>query len=243
MKFFKVVICSSVLCYQVPSLGTNLNQLGVKYNTDKSSIHHNYLDIYERYLNHLKDQPITFLEIGFLQGSSARMWDEYFSNGKLHFMDYDPGIYNYAHGLSDRSTLHIVDQGKRTDLENFIKKTDTQFDVILDDGGHRMEQQILSFEMLFPRIKPGGMYIVEDLHTSYWSDWSGYEFAKNTCNNKIAINYLLNLVHDVNHVGAQNKCADINKFPTELRKALNIYQSDIESIHFYTSICIIVKRK
>jgi hypothetical protein len=244
MKIFKIAGCLGLLSYSLVSFSATLDQLGVKYNTDKSSIFHNYLNTYEKYLSHLKDQPITFLEIGFWHGDSARMWDEYFSKAQLHFIDIDKVAFNYMHGLSARSTLHIADQGNRQDLQNFIAKTNTSFDVILDDGGHHMHQQILSFQILFPLIKPGGLYIIEDLHTSYWSDWGSYGSIGNPRNGPgTAINFLLDLAHDVNYVGAYTGCADFNKSPDHLRRALTSFQSQIESIHFYSSVCIITKRK
>ena len=141
-----------------------LNNLGIKHHTDKSSPWHNYLDLYENHLAPLKNKPITFWEIGVHTGNSIRMWDEYFvhSDTKLYGLDnvdrveLRPARFNLFVGL----------QEDRANLRKIVEQVGL-FDVIVDDGGHTMQQQQISMGFLFPWVKPGGLYIIEDLHTSY----------------------------------------------------------------------------
>jgi len=103
-----------------------------------------------------------------------------------------------------------------------------------------MIQQINSFKALFPFVKSGDMYIIEDLHTSYWKGWGGYgSFHKPLSGATTAVTFLKNLVDDLNYTGAYTQCADGEKTPPDLQVTLNAYQDQIYSIHFYKSLCII----
>jgi hypothetical protein len=212
-----------------------LSALGMKFETDKSPLCHNYTRIYESYFRHIKKKPIKFLEIGIFQGSSVRMWEEYFPKADLHFIDI-----TYEHMLLQpkRASLYLCDQSKKEDLEALIEKIGGEFDVIIDDGGHYMDQQIISFETLFPHLKSGGLYVIEDLHTSYWEKYNGNKRGRGKKN---AMGYLKNLLNEVNFVGSTiGTPSRVHPFlrPPELSDL----QRDILSITFYDSLCFIVKR-
>ncbi len=220
-----------------------LDIIGKNCNTDKSSISHKYTSIYEWYFSKLKDSSIKFLEIGFLLGNSARMWEGYFSKASFYFIDIDPNAFlKYSHGLT-RSNFFVADQSDKEQLEKFIQFSGGNFDIILDDGGHTMDQQIISFKMLFPHVKSGGVYIIEDLHTSYWKNWGGGGSQDNPqAGPQTTINFLLELVHDLNFVGAKSGCANKGACPDSILKDLSYYQNEIRGIHFYCGICFIFKR-
>jgi hypothetical protein len=144
-----------------------------------------YFPIYEKYFSPYRNRPITLLEIGVYKGGSLDMWRNYFDkNSTIVGIDVFPEVLNYS-----TKNTHIVlcDQGNRQQLLNLATKYGP-FDIILDDGGHHMNQQICSFETLFPFVSPNGLYIVEDTHTSYWEAFGGglrnpnsfIEFAKRT---------------------------------------------------------------
>jgi hypothetical protein len=140
-----------------------LNDLGLKYGTDKSSSRHGYLDIYEKHFCGMKDKPIKMLEIGIFNGASLKMWEEYFSNAQIYAIDIDPKrMQNYG-----RVKSFIANQENRESLLDVIGGIGF-CDIIIDDGGHTMLQQQLTFGCLFPFVKSGGIYCIEDLHTSYW---------------------------------------------------------------------------
>ena len=160
------------------------------------------------------------------------MWEEYFPNADLHFIDITFDNVQYR---SDRSRYYLCDQNNSAQLLDFIQSSGGNFDVILDDGGHTMSQQITSFCTLFPHVKSGGMYIIEDLHTSYWSLFGGGG-ADST------IHFLKSLIDDVNYVGAKTSGASHRDLPSSLLDELNLYQKQIYSIHFYDSVAIIIKR-
>jgi hypothetical protein len=237
-KHLLFLLCCSFLLTQSALARVNqedyryMDELALAAGADKASNFHNYTEIYARYFAPLKDQPIKFLEIGIYKGSSVRLWEEYFKNAELHFMDITLARVEYS---PQRAHYHIADQEKSQDLRKFIETAGGDFDIILDDGGHTMMQQSISFKYLFPHVKSGGMYIIEDLHTSYWPEFGGGNHPRTM------INYLKGLIDDVNFVGAHTKRAShINVNPS--LKDLNLYREQIESIHFYDSVAIIIKR-
>lgn len=217
----------------------SLDSLAVKHGTDKSSKFHSYTKTYEKYFSSLRYIPMKFLEIGFAGGASAHMWEDYFTRGEIHFIDNNFDTYKHFNNFN-RTMLHILNQEDSTELANFIKRTGGQFDIIIDDGGHTMHQQITSFIKLFPEVKSGGVYVIEDLHTSYnyIPDYVQY----GSTNQKTAVEFLQNLVHCVNAVGARTGWADFDKCPRAILDQLSMYDKEIESIHFHSSLCFIFKR-
>jgi hypothetical protein len=166
------------------------------------------------------------------------MWEEYFSHARLYFIDNRCDDVTNSSYLGARSSLHIMDQADAEALKKFAQESGVQFDVIIDDGGHTMEQQIVSFIALFPYLKSGGLYCVEDLHTSYWPRYHTFIPGQTTT----AVQFLQHLIDDLNYIGHTTGFADKEKAPASLKAQCNEYQRYIESIHFYTSLCIIQKR-
>lgn len=212
-----------------------LSALGMRFETDKSPLCHYYTKIYESYFREHKNKPLKFLEIGIFQGSSVRMWEEYFPKADLHFIDI---TYDYMRLQPTRASLHLCDQSKKGDLEALIEKIGGEFDVIIDDGGHYMDQQIISFETLFPHLKSGGLYVIEDLHTSYWPKYNGNKRGRGSKN---TMGYLKNLLNDVNLVGSLTGTPN-RHHPYNRPPELTDLQRDILSMTFYDSLCFIVKR-
>ena len=89
------------------------------------------------------------------------MWEEYFPNAQLHFIDNNPNLIQHSYKLSSRSKLHIMNQNDKAKLIELANQVG-EFDIIIDDGSHYMDDQQCSFITLFPFVKSGGMYIIED---------------------------------------------------------------------------------
>lgn len=138
----------------------------------------NYFDVYHRHLRALRDaarpdNKIVMLEIGTYQGGSLSMWQNYFGREccEIYGMDFDASCKNVEqHGLG----IHILigDQSNPGDLQRAMHEMPAPH-IILDDGGHRPEQQITSFQTLWPWVRAGGVYMCEDLHTSYMPEFGG----------------------------------------------------------------------
>lgn len=217
----------------------HIDQLALAAGTDKGSSYHNYTRIYCRYFDALRKKPLKFLEIGIDKGHSVVFWEAYFPKAELHFIDIDPEVIEYTSG---RSKYHFVDQTDRAGLQSLARSLKGNFDIIIDDGGHTMEQQITSFKALFPFLKSGGIYVIEDLHTSYWKEYGGYGTVGNPVSGPgTSVEFLKTLIDDLNYSSAMTTYGDINKVPSELVATLTDYQKTIEAIHFYKSLVFIIK--
>jgi len=209
-----------------------LNELAIKYATDKSSKAHNYTQFYQLFFESIRDIPMNVLEIGVATGASLRMWKEYFSKSIIYGMDLSENHKQYE---EDRIKVLVGNQSDKQFLKSVINSIG-MFDIIIDDGSHISCHQIASFESLFSNVKPGGFYVIEDLHASYNKQWR--------VNSPISIMDLLkNLIDDVNVSG---KCRNSNK-PSSVKilKSDNIsvsyYEENIEYMFFSQGLCIIKK--
>lgn len=148
-----------------------LNELGKKHRTDKSADGkkgeegkgHDYLRLYERYLGLDRDRVMSVLEIGVQKGASIRMWEEYFPNAQIYGLDINESALRVT---GSRITINLVDQSDAEALEDFAARHGP-FDLIIEDGSHIWSHQITSLRTLLRHVKPGGRYVVEDLHTSH----------------------------------------------------------------------------
>lgn len=146
--------------------------------TDKGPSQHNYTELYERLLFQWRDDPIKIFEIGVAEGGSLAMWQSYFPKARIFAVDIlDKSQFNNA-----RVTTLVADQGNRDQLQAAIEKSGGDIDVLIDDGGHTMEQQQVSLGFLFRHVRPGGYYIIEDVHTSLPALWKGYGVARDGAN-------------------------------------------------------------
>ncbi len=138
--------------------------------TDKGPTGHNYTEHYERYLLDLRHQPIKIFEIGIANGGSLLMWQDYFPKAMIYGVDIrDLSKFNTA-----RIKALVADQSKREQLQKALDVSGTDIDLLIDDGGHTMEQQQVSLGYLFKFLKVGGYYMLEDIHTSVAGWWPGY---------------------------------------------------------------------
>lgn len=129
-----------------------------------------YLDIYHRHFSRFRGQSPVVLEIGVYDGGSLDMWRDYFGPGcRLYGVDVEERCRALA---GPDTTMLIGDQADRDFLAR-VRNELPRIDILIDDGGHRMNQQITTFEELFPHVADDGVYLCEDLHTSYWQDFDG----------------------------------------------------------------------
>ncbi|MEI8344671.1 MAG: class I SAM-dependent methyltransferase [Candidatus Omnitrophota bacterium] len=150
-----------------------MTKLADKYGTDKGhgGQGHLYTEIYELFFLPIKSTAVKIGEIGIEKGSSLQMLRDYFPQAVIYGIDIeDKSQFNSA-----RIKTFVADQSKRDQLENFVMEAGSDFDIIIDDGGHTMDQQQISLGYLFSRIKPGGIYIIEDVHTSYYGSYYNVE--------------------------------------------------------------------
>jgi len=144
-----------------------LDQMGCEQGTDRASSGlHDYLRKgYEPILAPFRHEPIVLLEMGVLGGAGIRMWNEYFDNPLARIVGID--IQDYG-GVIPKNSRVSVKYGSQSDPV-FLATLPPTFDIIIDDAGHFAHDQILSYGMLWSRVRAGGWYIIEDLHTAHSS--------------------------------------------------------------------------
>jgi predicted O-methyltransferase YrrM len=159
-----------------------LTKIADKQAADKGSLGHLYTEVYENFFFPLKYKARKILEIGVAGGASLRMFQAYFPNAVIYGID----ILDSSHLDSRTIKTFVADQAEKKQLLDFIGTHGGNFDLILDDGGHTMRQQQVSFGFLFKYLKPGGIYIIEDVHTSLASAGL-YEVESNRQNTTLSM--------------------------------------------------------
>ena len=164
------------------SKGNYLTYLANIHYSDKGTLwpnRHNYTAHYHSYFKNIRfKKDLKILEIGLCRGldegwdqndvPSLKMWLKYFPYAMVYGYDYS----NFSFFKHDRASIYQGDQGNKKDLENFIKQNQNEFDIIIDDASHASHHQQISLGSLFPKVKKGGYYIIEDL------DWQPSEIEK-----------------------------------------------------------------
>ncbi len=185
---------------------------------------HHYFDIYDRHFSRFRGHSPVVAEIGVAHGGSLQMWKHYFGPGsKIIGIDNDPR----CKALEEEGIRILI--GSQTD-KDFLKQviqTIPPFDILIDDGGHTMKQQITSFEELFGHIQTNGVYLCEDLHTSYWKEYGGGYKKKKTF-----IEYTKTWIDSLNAFHSRSKKLKVNDFTLNAR-----------SVHYYDSIVVVEKVK
>jgi len=183
-----------------------------------------YFDIYDRHFARFRDKEITILEIGVSHGGSLQMWKNYFGGkAKIYGIDINPLCKEFE---EENIKIFIGSQSDRNFLKE-VKRSIPPIDILIDDGGHTMLQQIVSYEELFDCVKDNGIYLCEDIHSSYWLKYGGGYKRKGTF-----IEYSKNFIDSLNAHHSEQSVLKVNSF-TE----------SVDSIHYYDSILVIEKKK
>ncbi|MGW0581438.1 class I SAM-dependent methyltransferase [Streptomyces sp. NPDC002920] len=153
----------------------SLDELAARYGSDKWGALHFYTPHYARHFGPMRYEPIRILEIGIggydsetLGGESLYMWQRFFPRGLVYGLDIfaKPGV------TGPRIRTVVGDQNDPAFLRE-LAETAGPFDIVVDDGSHVNEHVRTSYETLFPHVRPGGFYVIEDLHTAYWPEFGG----------------------------------------------------------------------
>lgn len=201
-------------------MNSNFIKIAQKYLTNKSKL--KFIKVYERYFNSIKDKKLNILEIGIDKGESLRLWKEYFPNATICGIDIEKKNFiingvNFLYG--DQSDILFLK--KITENYRF-------FDIIIDDGSHICSHIIKSFNFLYPFLQNKGLYIVEDLQTSYIPRYGGSRLKLNKFST--SMNFFKRLSDCVNYEHLNRPFYSKNKF-----------DGLVEYVHFYQNIVFIKK--
>lgn len=181
-----------------------------------------YFEAYHRHLGHLRGKDFRLLELGVFKGGSLELWRKYFGpKAVIYGIDIDPQCAGY---VDEPNQVRIGSQADPMFLRLVVNEM-RGLDVVIDDGSHKASHQRASFEVLFPLLSEGGLYLIEDTHTSYWAGFceGGYR-RKGT-----AIEFGKSLIDDM-HGHYHFRSGGIAK-------------DWIPAIHFYDSMIVIEKKR
>lgn len=200
---------------------------------------HLYLGELERLFAPYREERIRLMEIGIENGGSLEIWGKYFSNAeRIVGCDINPKCEQLSY--DDPRISIIVGDVNSDDCESRILQKAQTFDIIMDDGSHHSSDTVRSFARYFPYLRDNGLYIIEDLHASYWEGFEGglhnplsaMAFLKRLCD---ILNY--------EHWRLNKKRKDmLIRFEKEYMVKFDDFDlAKIHSIEFLNSLCIIKK--
>ena len=182
-----------------------------------------YFPIYERHFERFVNRPVTVLEIGCLHGGSLQLWKRYFGpHATIIGVDIEPACLSH---VEDQINIRIGSQNDREFLKSVVEEFGI-IDIVIDDGSHISEDQIISFNTLFDHVSENGIYALEDLHTNYWEETGGGVRKAGT------------FIETAKHL-----IDELNAYHT--RGALDVtrFTNTAASMHFYDSMVIIEKAR
>ena len=199
-----------------------------------------YLDVYQRVLDKYRHAPVRLLEIGIQNGGSLEIWSEYFREAiAIVGCDINPACAQLRYG--DQRVHVVVANANSDEGEQAIVAHAPGFEIIIDDGSHRSSDIIRSFVRYFPRLECGGVFIIEDLHCSYWEGHQGGLLDPGS-----SISFFKRLADVINHEhwGVPARRSEILQ-SFDLRYAVHLSEAELSQIHsveFLNSVCIVTKR-
>ena len=182
-----------------------------------------YFEIYDRHFSRFRGGEVHVLEFGVSQGGSLQMWKHYFGpRCRVFGVDINPQCKRFE---EDRVEVIIGDQEDRQFLRSLLALM-PKIDILIDDGGHTMGQQVATFDELFPHVDANGVYLCEDLHTSYWPEFDGGLRKSGTF-----IEHSKSLIDQLHAWHSLDPAL-----------AVSAFTRSAHSLHFYDSVLVIEKR-
>ena len=185
-----------------------------------------YIEIYDEALAVFRDKPITLLEIGVQNGGSLEIWSKFFSNAeRLIGCDIDEKCASLKY--DDKRISIIIGDINEAATQAKVSNISSEFDLVIDDGSHHSKEIVRTFLEFFPKVKDNGIYIIEDLHCSYWGHYGGGLFYPYS-----SMTFLKSLADIINHQHWGNGCLRavvIERFYAEY--GIKIAEDDLSKIH------------
>lgn len=207
----------------------DLITLATQHGTDKWGSHW-YAQHYDQHLAPLRQDPVKLLEIGIggyedpkAGGASLRMWRDYFPQGTIYGLDY----YDKSAHAEERIRIYQGSQVDPVAIAGIITDCPGGFDVIIDDGSHRSEHVITTLNMLWPSLKSGGWYIIEDLQTAYWPTFGNAPYASAQ---QSSLEFMKSLID----------CLNWQEMPRP-GYSPNLFDSTLVGLHFYHNMAFLRK--
>jgi hypothetical protein len=211
----------------------DLRRLAIAFNTDKEGVHH-YATHYQSHFKLMQNKKLNILEIGIggyedpkSGGASLRMWKAFFPNSRIFGIDISDKKFHDEYRIK-------TFRGSQVD-EQFLKYLADEIgsvDIIIDDGSHFNDHVIATFKILFPLMSLNGIYVVEDLQTSYWDKLEGQSWggSQDLSAPHTSMNYFKTLIDGLNH-----------EEYTMDEYIPSYFDKHIISMHFYHNLLFVYK--
>lgn len=198
-----------------------------------------YLTEYQRLFSSFKDRQLSLLEIGIQNGGSLEIWAKYFrSADKIIGCDINEKCRSLR--FSDTRIAVIVGDANADLIQQQIEEKSASFDIIIDDGSHKSGDIVKSFARYFPLLKPGGLFLAEDLHCSYWKEFEGGLFDPLS-----SISFFKDLADIINHEHwgiSEPRTALLESYSKRYHAGFDESElAKIQSVEFLNSICVVKK--
>jgi hypothetical protein len=198
-----------------------MNRLVEYFENNQDRVIHkwdHYFEIYDRHFGRFRGKSPVVVEIGVYQGGSLQMWKDYFGAGaKIIGIDINPSCAAFE---EEDIRILIGDQGDRSFWKD-VRARFPRIDILIDDGGHTFVQQRVTFEEMFGHVDKDGVFLVEDVHTSYWPKWGGGFRRPGTF-----VEYSKGLIDELNGWWTKGKDRQVTKL-TKSCKSIQFYDSII----------------
>lgn len=205
-----------------------LDMIGSRNGTDKASKVHGFLGFYEQFFEERRDDVFTLVEIGVYRGQSLKTWGEYFRNATCVGIDITQGAAAFVE--LDNTHVHIGDASRLEVLDEVIEKFGPP-SIVVDDGSHLWHHQIDTLRYLWPRLLPGGYFVMEDVHTSFPALAAEYR----GCSRESAYDYMMRLQRWL--VGNRHMGAEL---PDD--GFIANYWPSVRSMHWFRGTCVMHKQ-
>jgi len=199
-----------------------------------------YLKEWDNIFSSFKEREIYLLEIGIQNGGSLEIWAKYFTKAK-NIIGCDINENCQILEFDDERINIIIGDANSDQIENQITDITSGFDIIIDDGSHKSDDIIKTFSRYYDKLNPRGVYLIEDLHASYWKNFNGG--LHNPCS---AVSFLKRLIDIINFQHWRNNQSRVEYLSQYIKKyKLGLEKLDlctISSIEFCNSLCVITKQ-
>lgn len=198
-----------------------------------------YLDVYERVLAPWRERPVALVEVGVQNGGSLEIWAKYFPNA-VAIVGCDADERCGALRFDDPRIRVVIGPINTAASARAIVGHAPGFDVFIDDGSHLSPDIVAAFCNYFPLVRPGGLYLVEDLHCAYRAEWRGGIARPN------AVGFFKMLVDALHHEywkdDAELGALAAPFVPAGGKVDVARLAAAVASITFHDSMCIVEKR-
>jgi len=184
---------------------------------------HQYASFYNKYFKDFKNKKLNILELGTFKGGATAAFRIFFINSKIYSGDLFPDIFNF---ISKNIINFKIDTSSESSINNVIVNNDIQYDIIIEDAGHYLKDQIISLFLLFKKLKSQGFFIIEEL------DFPDTRKDMNIYNEKPTLKEILYYIKNKKDFNSKYIDPADKKYFLDHLKLINIYKGRTNEIAF-----------